>query len=94
MEKTFGLLQMGFTNEEVSSAIDTFGKSRIKNAKFCPMLPDSSEFLMMMTIFIRENLFNAICLPFSKVLTTRHRYSYVYRYRADRDMFHKISKIN
>jgi hypothetical protein len=64
MDKTIGLLQMGFAEEEVSSAIDTFGKSRIKNAKFCPMLPDSSQLLLMIIIFIIENLINAISLPF------------------------------
>jgi len=30
MEKTLSLLQMGFTEEDVSSVIDNFGKSRVK----------------------------------------------------------------
>ena len=29
-KKILSLLQMGFTEEEVSSAIDNFGKSRVK----------------------------------------------------------------
>jgi hypothetical protein len=36
MEKTLSLLQKGYTEEEVSSAIDSFGKSMIKRCfKFC-----------------------------------------------------------
>ena len=38
MEKTLSLLQKGFTEEEVSSAIDNFGKPRIKRCfKLCSM---------------------------------------------------------
>jgi hypothetical protein len=38
MEKTLSLLQKGFTEEEVSSAIDNCGKPRIKRCfKLCSM---------------------------------------------------------